>query len=598
MPADGAAVLRRSEAGEFDVVAIHPVPSEAGGALPPWLAVAERLAAIACGPALRTAVEPIEATGLMYDPAGPKHVLVAPAIARGGSAWAALAVVARGSGAQLDALRARLELMRGSLEAMELAGALRGREKDIDRFAVVVDSAGVLGEHERFHACAFALCNDLASRFASDRVSVGFLAGNKISCAAMSHTEKLSRSTPLVQDLEQAMEECADQDCEVGVPQAMLADAGIVARATTAYIHKHIARATSSQALPVVLSVPLRVRGKVQGVLTLERSAPSPAQVIEAFTPAQVESLRLIADLVSPRLALLHETDRFFGARLLADSRRALSSLLGPTHTWLKLAVLAGLATLILLLVVPGTYRVDGQFQTQAIVRRAVPAPFDGFLKSVAVQVNDVVTSNTTSLAQLDDSELRLELIAEQAKQAGASKRAAKARQERNEGEAQVADAEARESQARIDLLADRIKQANLIAPLDGVVVVGDLAKVIGTPVRTGDVLFEIAQLESLRAEISVPEDQIADVKLTQKGKLATASFPGTRIPFTVERIEPIARLDGERNVFKVRVILDERPTWLRPGMEGIARIDAGTKPLGIIWTRRLVNWVRMKLWI
>jgi hypothetical protein len=95
-----------------------------------------------------------------------------------------------------------------------------------------------------------------------------------------------------------------------------------------------------------------------------------------------------------------------------------------------------------------------------------------------------------------------------------------------------------------------------------------------------------------------VPEDQIADVQIGQTGKLATASFPGVRIPFIVERIEPIARLDGERNVFKVRVQLAERPAWMRPGMEGLARIDAGKKPLGIIWTRRLVNWVRMKLWI
>jgi multidrug resistance efflux pump len=408
----------------------------------------------------------------------------------------------------------------------------------------------------------------------------------------MSHTEKLSRSTPLVQELELAMEECADQDCETSIPPSMLSDAGVVSRAAAHYLQRNAVRGSA------MLCVPLRVRGKVRGALTLERTPATADGQAEPLTPAQIESVRLIADLVAPRLALLHETDRFFGAGLLTDTRRALSKVLGPTHTWIKLSVLAGLAALILLMVIPGTYRVDGQFQTQAIVRRAMPAPFDGFLKGVSVQVNDEVKAGATSLAQLDDSELRLELIAEQAKQAGAQKRAAKARQDRNEGEAQVADAEARESQARIELLQSRLQQATLLAPVDGVVVVGDLAKVIGTPVRTGDVLFEIAQLESLRAEVDVPEDQIADVQIGQTGKLATASFPGVRIPFIVERIEPIARLDGERNVFKVRVQLAERPAWMRPGMEGLARIDAGKKPLGIIWTRRLVNWVRMKLWI
>jgi hypothetical protein len=193
LPAEGAAVLRRESEGGFEVVALHPAQSEAGP-LPAWASVARRLASVACGPALRTTAEPIEATGLMYDPAGPKHVLVAPAIARGGQALAGLAVVARGSGQQLETLKVRLELMRGSLEALELAGALRGRERDIDRFAVVVESAGALGEHEGFHACAFALCNDLASRFSCERVSLGFVRHNTVRCAAKSHTEKLGHA--------------------------------------------------------------------------------------------------------------------------------------------------------------------------------------------------------------------------------------------------------------------------------------------------------------------------------------------------------------------------------------------------------------------
>ena len=35
----------------------------------------------------------------------------------------------------------------------------------------------------------------------------------------------------------------------------------------------------------------------------------------------------------------------------------------------------------------------------------------------------------------------------------------------------------------------------------------------------------------------------------------------------------------------------------MRLGMEGLAKIDIDRRPYGWIWTRRLVNWVRMKLW-
>jgi hypothetical protein len=32
--------------------------------------------------------------------------------------------------------------------------------------------------------------------------------------------------------------------------------------------------------------------------------------------------------------------------------------------------------------------------------------------------------------------------------------------------------------------------------------------------------------------------------------------------------------------------------------MEGLAKVDIGQRAYGWIWTRKLVNWVRMKLWI
>jgi hypothetical protein len=45
-------------------------------------------------------------------------------------------------------------------------------------------------------------------------------------------------------------------------------------------------------------------------------------------------------------------------------------------------------------------------------------------------------------------------------------------------------------------------------------------------------------------------------------------------------------------------VRLKEQPAWLKPGMGGSARVTVGYRPYGTIWTRRLVNWIRMTLWI
>ncbi len=142
------------------------------------------------------------------------------------------------------------------------------------------------------------------------------------------------------------------------------------------------------------------------------------------------------------------------------------------------------------------------------------------------------------------------------------------------------------------------IEQGKIISPISGVVVIGDLKRQIGAPVKKGDVLFEVTPLESLRAELLVPEDQIFDIALEQEGYLATVSYPGQRIKFVVERINPMAEVVNNRNVFKVRVRLLETRPWMRPGMEGVAKISVGKRRYIWIWTRRIVNWLRMKFWL
>ena len=104
------------------------------------------------------------------------------------------------------------------------------------------------------------------------------------------------------------------------------------------------------------------------------------------------------------------------------------------------------------------------------------------------------------------------------------------------------------------------------------------------------------------RAELSVPEDQIADVRMGQRGRLATVSRPEERLDFVVEQINPVAEVVKQRNVFKVRVRLLEvdpvgRHAWLRPGLEGVAKIDIDKRSYAWLWSRRLVQWVRMRFW-
>jgi len=469
----------------------------------------------------------------------------------------------------------------------QIQADLAKRQQDLERLRIAMEVLAAVNETERFAAAAMALVNELAARWRADRVSLGFLKGRYVRLAALSHTEKFTRKMRLVQDIEAAMEECLDQDVEIVVPPAQ--GATYVSRATDALSRQHGPMA--------ICSFPLRRSGEVVGVLTLERRVDQPI-IIE-----EVEVLRLTCDLVTSRMNDLYRNDRWFGAKFAAALRRGLAWLVGPKHTWIKLVALLVLGFIIFAATVRGTQHVESPFALEAVEKNIVPAPFEGYLKTVAVKVAQDVTKGQV-LATLDDAELRAKLASAKADQASYLKQADIARRDNKLAEEQMYKAQADKAQAEMQELQLKIDEARITAPVTGTVFTGDLKERVGAPVRTGDVLFEIGQREKLRAQLSVPEDQVAWLKLGQIGKLATMPFPSTRIPFTVTRIDPVAQVVNQKNVFKVEVKFDLKDVpedWvvrMRPGMEGVAKVDVGRARYFWIWTHKLWDWVRMKLWI
>ena len=579
-PADGGAILRAGRDRGADVLAVYPPLSE-GAAAPVWLAqAAEACRAVVVRGA--TAVQPVHSPDDLYGQPARRSLIMVPLhgdrAVRGVAAFFAEAQDA----AVLGGVRQRLELTVGLLSLYEMRLLLQRRQTDLRRLRAAMETLAAVNVQDRFAGMAMALVNEVAARWQCERVSVGFLKGRYVHLRAMSHTEKFSRKMKLVQDIEAAMEECLDQDVEILHPAPP--EATYVGRAS-AELAKHHGAA-------MALSLPLRRAGEATAVLTLERPGG------EAFTVEEVESLRLAADLCTPRLANLEEHDRWFGARMAAAVRKGAAAAVGPKHTWIKLAVIAVCGFLAFTIFFEGDYRIESPFVLEPVEMRVVPAPFDGFLQTVSTEPNEEVVGGTSVLATLETADLRLQLFAAKADRAKYLMQAAAARRDGKTVEAQIAEAQAAQVAASMDLLEYKISQARILAPISGVVVKGDLKRQLGAPVKTGDVLFEVAPLEALRAELSMPEEDVADLEVGQEGELATASFPDRHFGFVVERINPVAEVADQKNVFKVRVRLKELDRRMRPGLEGIAKVDIGRRRYLWIWTRPIVRWVRMKLWI
>lgn len=572
-PAVGPAV-------QAEVMAIHP-PAPSKSAAPAWLAHAIELA-LQYAPGGGSHVHRLQVAEPVVGGPTAHHLVVVPVQTEQGFQGIQAFLIDTDDDLAVQTRRQRIELSVSLLSLYEMRQVLQRREADLHGLSIATRVLSAGNEHTRFKGAAMAMVNEFASRWRAERVSVGLLAGRYVKLKAMSQTEHLSRKMAMVQDIESAMEECLDQDVEVIHPAPP--EATLVNRAAGELSKRH--------GPLTVCSLPLRRGDEVVGAVTLERPLD------DLFTVEEVSFLRMACDLVTPRLVDLGESDQWFGARWARSARRSGAVLVGAKHTWAKLLAVALLIGALLLVVVPGTVRVEAPFKFQAVTRRSIPAPFDGYLRAVEVGPNDPVASGAV-LAVLDTAELRAERSRLDAERIAFEKEAARAAREDQQVDRQIAEARRDNVAAQLDWVDWQIEHAVIRAPLGGTVVTGDLAQQLGAPVNKGDVLFEVAPLDALLAELLVDDHKISDVPgVGATGWLAAAAQPDEKLPFVVEVIHPIAEVVDGRNIFRVRVKLNASRPWVRPGIEGVSKIDAWQAPIGWVWTRDAVNWVRMKLWI
>ncbi len=578
--ASGGAILHGSAERGVSILSAFP-PMEKDAATPVWLAQAAEFVRGA-GELKSTSIISLRGPDELYGQEARRHVVMIPLkMANIGQSVGAF-VIETGDRRVLETSRERLELTANLLSLYEMRVTLEKRQADLKRLRISMETLSVVNRQERFAGMAMAFCNEMASQWQCERVSIGFLKGRYVQVKAMSGTESFSRKMSVVQDIESAMEECIDQDVEIVEPAA--AEATYIGRSAGELVKRH--------GPGTCLSLPLRRKGEPQAVVTLERVSEKP------FSLNEIETIRLTCELCTSRILDLYEEDRWFGAKAAVKVRAGLGAVVGPRHTWLKVAAVAILAGALFVVFGEGQYRAESPFVVESIDQQLIPAPFDGFIKSVEVEIGDSLKEGESVLLELDTAELRLQLADAEAEKIGYSKERDAASGELNTAKAQIAQANADKTQARIDLLKYRIERAKIVSPVSGTLVEGDLKREIGAPVKTGDVLLKIASVGSLRGELMMGEDQIADIKVEQRGELATASYPGQKIGFIVERINPMAEVVNERNVFRVRVKLDSAPGWMRPGMEGMAKVSVDKRSYAWIWTRKLVNWVRMTFWL
>src|SRR5262249_30048505 len=155
----------------------------------------------------------------------------------------------------------------------------------------------------------------------------------------------------------------------------------------------------------------------------------------------------------------------------------------------------------------------------EASVRRAIVVPFNGYVAEARARAGDHVNQGAT-LALLDDRELHLDRLKALAQHEQLVKQYHQAMAGHNAAQAQVTAAQVDQAAAQLALLTDQLSRARLVTPFKGVVVSGDLSQSLGAPVERGQVLFEVAPLDSYRVVLQVDEREVARVTAGQRGHL------------------------------------------------------------------------------
>jgi RND family efflux transporter MFP subunit len=242
-------------------------------------------------------------------------------------------------------------------------------------------------------------------------------------------------------------------------------------------------------------------------------------------------------------------------------------------------------------------YRVEAAFSLKTENLAYLPAPFDGYIHEVHVDVGDQVEKGAPLLF-LDTRELLLEESTAVANQNRYLREAEKARAQNALADMRIAMALEAQAQARLKLVRYHLEHAEMKAPFSGIVVEGDLEELLGAPVRKGDVLFKIARLEKMYVELKVEERDIHEVSADASGQIAFVSRPSLKFPMKLDRIEPVAIAEDEGNVFLVKAhFTEEAAGWWRPGMTGVAKIDVDKRNILWILTHRTIDFLRIFLW-
>lgn len=146
-------------------------------------------------------------------------------------------------------------------------------------------------------------------------------------------------------------------------------------------------------------------------------------------------------------------------------------------------------------------------------------------------------------------------------------------------------------------LLDQELALSEIRAPISGTIVTENMEQLRNRSVARGEELARIVDYTMVKARLSVPEKDLADVTLAQRIVLKSRAHPLRNFEGQVDFIAPVAEVVGNSRFVDVEALLMNHDEALRPGTTGVAKIYAGRRLVIQLISRRMVQWIRTEFW-
>jgi putative peptide zinc metalloprotease protein len=166
--------------------------------------------------------------------------------------------------------------------------------------------------------------------------------------------------------------------------------------------------------------------------------------------------------------------------------------------------------------------------------------------------------------------------------------------------EIEATEAELSRLEAQRRYTGEQLQLLRVVSPMSGLITTPKLKEKVGQNVKKGDLIAQVHELKTIKAEISVSENEIGDVQAGQEVVLKARAYPQKSFYGNISSLATTA-IKGD-NGYPTRTVLvttqiDNDSFLLKPEMTGNAKIYCGKRSIFDLVTRRFVRYMRVEFW-